>query len=76
MGLGEYADSIRSFSAAIALRPDAPWAYTSRSLAFALAGDRSKALRELNKLIDDSDTSAKQPSRFSNPRLCPYVERR
>ncbi len=64
MGLGEYADSIRSFSAAIALRPDAPWAYTSRSLAFALAGDRSKALRELNKLIDDSDTSAKQPSLF------------
>ncbi len=54
MALGRYEDSIRSFGAAIALRPEAPWAFTSRSLAIALAGDCQKAIGEMNRLITKS----------------------
>ncbi|NJN48839.1 MAG: protein kinase, partial [Alkalinema sp. RL_2_19] len=52
MALGKYSEAIQTFGGCIAIRADQPWAYTSRGLAYALAGDRDRAVEELNRQIE------------------------
>ena len=51
IALGRVAESIETFSGCIALRPQAPWAYSARALALALSHRFEDAHRDLDRAL-------------------------
>lgn len=51
LALGRLPEAIQALSGCIAVEPDAPWSYSTRGLAYALAGQREAALADLNRAI-------------------------
>jgi tetratricopeptide (TPR) repeat protein len=51
LALGRVAESVETFSACIALRPQAPWGYSARALALALSRRFEDAHRDLDRAL-------------------------
>jgi tetratricopeptide (TPR) repeat protein len=56
LSLGRTAEAGEALGVCIALRPDAPWAYSTRGLAAALGGNSEAALTDLNRVITAQPT--------------------
>lgn len=51
LALDRLPEAIQTLSGCIAVKPAAPWSYSSRGMAYALAGNREAALADLNRAM-------------------------
>ncbi len=53
LSLGRGSEAVEAFTTCIALRPEAPWGYSTRGLAWALLGRFDDAVRDLKRTVNE-----------------------
>ena len=61
---GQKGRALEHYQAAVALRPDSPWARMNRALLYQARGDWTRALDDLNRVLESSQGSRLLKARF------------